>query len=337
MRLWPCPLHPSSLNNLPLGGLVLSSIERCSEQLSHCSPENLARSEQFNLSTMEIASFPGCCAAQRAGIDTLYSSRAHDGQCMTAYTMLVFVLLPLCLALPSTRHRHPRRSLPTCWCKRQIEQYVRQRHSAVSLFPARSSFLATQLTPSDHKVLKPLNYIASPSPTQHKAPADIAASAFDPPSGGPGMQGGYRLLASLMPLAAQSTGQQIRQYKSIVVNGNVSKAMRQLNTHIKEEKLLDKWRAAEVHVKPSHQRVIQQKEAKKKLNRQKFKSMMYWVMQAKSRYIQKLLPSQYALLVACMVSHTFVPPQYQSVSAGASEAVLNCTKQQQSIMAQQYA
>lgn len=97
------------------------------------------------------------------------------------------------------------------------------------------------------------------------------------------MQRGYRLLASLKPLAAQSTGQQTRQYKSIVVNGNVSKAMRQLNTHIKEEKLLDKWRAAEMYVKPSHQRVIQQKEAKKKLNRQKFKSMMYWVMQAKSR------------------------------------------------------
>jgi len=118
------------------------------------------------------------------------------------------------------------------------------------------------------------------------------------------MQGGYRLLAGLMPLAAQSTGQQIRQYKSIVFNGNVSKAMRQLNTHIKEEKLVDKWRAADIYVKPSHQRVIQQKEAKKKLNRQKFKSMMYWVMQAKSRYIQKLLPSQYALLVACMVFHS---------------------------------
>ncbi|KAL0026725.1 hypothetical protein WJX79_007609 [Trebouxia sp. C0005] len=66
------------------------------------------------------------------------------------------------------------------------------------------------------------------------------------------MQGGYRLLASLMPLAAQSPGQQTRQYKK-------------------------------VYVKPSHQRVIQQKEAKKKLNRRKFKSMMYWVMQAKSR------------------------------------------------------
>lgn len=98
-----------------------------------------------------------------------------------------------------------------------------------------------------------------------------------------------------MPLAAQSPGQQTRQYKSVVVNGNVSKAMRQLITHIKEEKLVDKWRAAEVYVKPSHQRVIQQKEAKKKLNRRKFKSMMYWVMQAKSRYIQKLVPSQFSL------------------------------------------
>ncbi len=310
---------------------MLSSIEWYSEQLSHCSPQQLARSEQINVGTVEIASFPGCCAAQRAGIDTLYSSKAHDGQHMTAYKMLVIVLLPLCLALPFTQLLQDK----TCWCKQQIEQYVRQRHSTVSLFQAHASFRATQLQSSDHKVSKPLNYIAPPSLTQHKAPADIAASAVYQPSGCPGMQGGYRLLASLMPLAAQSTGQQIRQYKSVVVNGNVSKAMRQLNTHIKEEKLLDKWRAAEIYVKPSHQRVIQQKEAKKKLNRRKFKSMMYWVMQAKSRLYTKAVA--FTVLVACMFLQTFVPHQYQSVSAGASEAVLNCTKQQQSIMAQQYA
>ena len=78
---------------------------------------------------------------------------------------------------------------------------------------------------------------------------------------------------------------QTRQYKSVVVNGNVTKAIRLLNTHMKEEKLVDKRRAAQVYVKPSHQRVIQQKETKKKLNRQNFKTMMYWVMQAKSRLV----------------------------------------------------
>lgn len=94
------------------------------------------------------------------------------------------------------------------------------------------------------------------------------------------MQSGFRVFASLVPLL---TSQQSRQYKSVVVNGNVTKALRLLNTHIKEEKLIDKWRAAGTYIKPSHQRVIQQKETTKKLNKQKFKSMMYWVMQAKSR------------------------------------------------------
>lgn len=84
---------------------------------------------------------------------------------------------------------------------------------------------------------------------------------------------------------------QTRQYKAVVVNGNVTKAIRLLNTHMKEEKLVDKWRATQVYIKPSHQRVIQQKETKKKLNRQNFKTMMYWVMQAKSRYCLHLIQS----------------------------------------------
>ncbi len=99
-----------------------------------------------------------------------------------------------------------------------------------------------------------------------------------------GTQGYLRLLASTVPVTADYAFAQTRQYKAVVQNGNVTKALRQLTTHIKEEKLMDKWKAAKLYVKPSHQRVIQQKETKKKLNRQKFQSMMYWVMQAKSRY-----------------------------------------------------
>ena len=101
------------------------------------------------------------------------------------------------------------------------------------------------------------------------------------------MQNGFRVFASLVPLTAHCTSQHSRQYKSVVVNGNVTKALRLLNTHIKEEKLIDKWRAAGTYIKPSHQRVIKQKETTQKLNKQKFKSMMYWVMQAKSRYLHR--------------------------------------------------
>ncbi|KAL3142719.1 hypothetical protein ABBQ38_003019 [Trebouxia sp. C0009 RCD-2024] len=97
------------------------------------------------------------------------------------------------------------------------------------------------------------------------------------------MQSCFRALATALPHIADCTLMQTRQYKAVVVNGNVTKAIRLLNTHMKEEKLVDKWRATQVYIKPSHQRVIQQKETKKKLNRQNFKTMMYWVMQAKSR------------------------------------------------------
>jgi len=76
---------------------------------------------------------------------------------------------------------------------------------------------------------------------------------------------------------------QTRDYKSVVVNGNVSKALRQLSNHTKEEKLLDKWRSSQAYMKPAHKRVLQQKETEKKLKREQFKVMMHWVMQAKSR------------------------------------------------------
>ena len=77
---------------------------------------------------------------------------------------------------------------------------------------------------------------------------------------------------------------QTRTYKSVVINGNVSKALRLLNNHAKEEGLVDKWRSSKIYLKPSHKRVLQQKETEKKLKRQEFKTMMYWVMQAKSRF-----------------------------------------------------
>lgn len=93
----------------------------------------------------------------------------------------------------------------------------------------------------------------------------------------------FRTLATALPIVSDSTLAQSRQYKTVVVNNNCTKAVRLLNTHIKEEKLMDKWRAKTMYVKPSHQRVIKQKETEKRLNRQKFKNMMYWVMQAKSR------------------------------------------------------
>lgn len=95
----------------------------------------------------------------------------------------------------------------------------------------------------------------------------------------------FRTLATALPLLADCTAMQTRQYKAVVVNGNVTKAIRLLNTHIKEEKLIDKRRASQVYMKPSHQRVIKQKETDKRLNREKFKTMMYWVMQAKSRLV----------------------------------------------------
>lgn len=104
------------------------------------------------------------------------------------------------------------------------------------------------------------------------------------------MQSCGRILANaVVPVAADCICVQTRQYKAVVMNNNVTKAMRLLNTHVKEEKLTDKWRAAKLYTKPSHQRVIQEKETQKKLNRQKFKSMMYWVMQAKSRFATLLV------------------------------------------------
>ena len=92
-------------------------------------------------------------------------------------------------------------------------------------------------------------------------------------------------LAKALPGLTDCTLMQTRQYKAVVVNGNVTKAIRLLNTHIKEEKLIDKRRASQVYMKPSHQRVIKQKETEKRLSRQNFKAMMYWVMQAKSRLV----------------------------------------------------
>ena len=97
------------------------------------------------------------------------------------------------------------------------------------------------------------------------------------------MQKGFRALATALPLITDCALSQSRHYKTVVVNNNCTKAIRLMNTHIKEEKLVDKWRASKMYVKPSHQRVIKQKETEKRLNRQKFKNMMYWVMQAKSR------------------------------------------------------
>lgn len=99
------------------------------------------------------------------------------------------------------------------------------------------------------------------------------------------MQSCFRALAITVPQLADCSLMQTRQYKAVVVNGNVTRAIRNLNVHIKEEKLVDKWRAKLVYMKPAHQRVIKQKETKKKLNRQNFKTMMYWVMQAKSRLV----------------------------------------------------
>lgn len=93
----------------------------------------------------------------------------------------------------------------------------------------------------------------------------------------------FRALAIALPTLADFASIQTRQYKGVVVNGNVTKAVRLMNNHVKDEKLADKWRASKVYVKPSHQRVVKQKETEKRLNRQKFKTMMYWVMQAKSR------------------------------------------------------
>ena len=90
-------------------------------------------------------------------------------------------------------------------------------------------------------------------------------------------------LARALPLLIECASMQTRQYKAVVINGNVSKAIRALNNHLKEEKLIDKWRASKAYMKPSHQRVVQKKETEHKLNKQKFKTMMYWVMQAKSR------------------------------------------------------
>lgn len=99
------------------------------------------------------------------------------------------------------------------------------------------------------------------------------------------MQTCWRTLATALPQLTDCTMMQARQYKAVVVNGNVTKAIRVLNTHIKEEKLIDKRRATQVYMKPSHQRVIKQKETEKRLNRQNFKTMMYWVMQAKARLV----------------------------------------------------
>ena len=99
------------------------------------------------------------------------------------------------------------------------------------------------------------------------------------------MQNYLRILAKALPELTDYTSTQTRHYKAVVVNGNVTKAIRVLNTHIKEEKLIDKKRASQVYTKPSHQRVIKQKETEKRLNRQNFKTMMYWVMQAKSRWV----------------------------------------------------
>lgn len=99
------------------------------------------------------------------------------------------------------------------------------------------------------------------------------------------MQTYLRTLAKTLPELTECTLMQTRQYKAVVVNGNVTKAIRLLNIHVKEEKLVDKRRAAQVHIKPSHQRVIKQKETEKRLSRQNFKTMMYWVMQAKSRLV----------------------------------------------------
>lgn len=92
-----------------------------------------------------------------------------------------------------------------------------------------------------------------------------------------------RLLTSLLGWAANQNATQTRQYRVPVVNGNVNKAMRNLINHIKDEKLADKWKATKQYIKPSHQRVIQQKETQQRINKEKFKTMMYWVMQAKSR------------------------------------------------------
>lgn len=92
-----------------------------------------------------------------------------------------------------------------------------------------------------------------------------------------------RTLARVLPELTDCALMQTRQYKAVVVNGNVTKAIRLLNVHTKEEKLTDKRRASQVYMKPSHQRVIKQKETEKRLSRQNFKTMMYWVMQAKSR------------------------------------------------------
>lgn len=94
----------------------------------------------------------------------------------------------------------------------------------------------------------------------------------------------FRLLAaSWQVLPTKCLLSQTRNYKSVVINGNVTKALRLLNNHAREEKLIDKWRSAQVFTKPSHKRVLQQKETDKKLKREQFKAMMHWVMQAKSR------------------------------------------------------
>lgn len=93
-----------------------------------------------------------------------------------------------------------------------------------------------------------------------------------------------RLLSiSWQALPTEHLLNQTRNYKSVVLNGNVTKALRQLSNHTRDEKLLDKWRSAQIYVKPAHKRVLQQKETAKKLKREDFKTMMHWVMQAKSR------------------------------------------------------
>ena len=71
----------------------------------------------------------------------------------------------------------------------------------------------------------------------------------------------------------------------MVVNGNVTKAIRVLNTHVKEEKLIDKRRAAQVYLETFTSKSHQGEGNREKAKQAKLQDHDVLGMQAKARLV----------------------------------------------------
>ena len=65
--------------------------------------------------------------------------------------------------------------------------------------------------------------------------------------------------------------------------GEEGRAWQNMKKIAKENRLQDKWQRSQHYMKPAAQRVQQQKETGKRLEKARFRQLMYWVGMAKER------------------------------------------------------